>query len=76
MISLRRAALELCPAPNLHQSGTFNNLAYALCARFKQLGRLEDLEEAISIYRDALDLRVEPHPERPGCLSNLANTPI
>jgi tetratricopeptide (TPR) repeat protein len=33
---------------------------------------MADLEEAISLYREALELRPSPHPRRPDSLYNLA----
>jgi len=40
------------------------NLANALRSRFEQLGRMEDLENAISSHREALTLRPTGHPTR------------
>ena len=40
--------------------------------RYDQLGALGDLEEAIPLQRDALELRPPGHPNRPSSLINLA----
>ena len=49
-----------------------NNLGNALWTRFKQLGRIEDLEEAITCHRQALALRPHGHPNRSYFLNSLA----
>jgi tetratricopeptide (TPR) repeat protein len=55
------------------RSSSLNNLANAVSTRFEQLGRMEDLEEAITCHREALALRPHGHPYRSSSLSNLAN---
>src|ERR1700679_4235683 len=40
--------------------------------RFKQSGEWEDLDEAISLHRDALELQPAGHPNRSDSLNNLA----
>ncbi|KAF8884074.1 hypothetical protein CPB84DRAFT_1750507 [Gymnopilus junonius] len=47
-------------------------LALALHARFKQQGVLSDLEEVISILREALELRPYSHPDNSLSLTNLS----
>jgi tetratricopeptide (TPR) repeat protein len=49
-----------------------NNLALALGTRFNQLGRMEDLEEAVSWHSEALTLRPLGHPDHSISLNNLA----
>ena len=49
------------------------NLANALSIRFKQLGKVEDLEEAILSHRQALALCPPGHPNRSSLFMNLAN---
>ncbi len=50
-----------------------NNLATSLTTRFDQSGEQEDLDEAISLHRDALEeLRPAGHPTRSTSLNNLA----
>jgi hypothetical protein len=51
---------------------SLNNLANALQTRFEQLGRMDDLEDAITSYRKALTLRPPGHPARSSSLNNLA----
>ena len=53
-------------------STSLNNLANSLHTRFKQSGRTEDLEDAISFHRQALTLRPPGHPGRSTSLNNLA----
>ena len=43
-----------------------------LFTRFGQSGQREDLDEAISLHREALGLRAAPHPDRSRSLNNLA----
>ncbi len=48
-----------------------SNLGNALQARFERTGQLADLDEAITLFRDAVAATPVGHPERPGRLSNL-----
>src|SRR5258705_9009977 len=41
--------------------------------RFQQLGKINDLEEAITCHREVLALRPHGHPGRSMSLNNLAN---
>ena len=50
-----------------------NNLASALWTRFEQGGQNSDLDEAISLHRQALELFLPPHPNRSDSLNNLAS---
>jgi hypothetical protein len=54
------------------RSSSLNNLATAVSTRFEQLGRVDDLEEAIICHRQALALRPHGHPNHPTSLNNLA----
>ena len=71
-ISLHRDALEQRPPPHPDRSDSLNNLAALLRTRFEQSGQSKDLDEAISLHRDAITLRLA-HSERPMSLNNLAN---
>ncbi|KDR74898.1 hypothetical protein GALMADRAFT_566661 [Galerina marginata CBS 339.88] len=71
-ITAFRYGLEHTPHANLAMS--LNNLGWALQNRFKQQGAANDLDEAISMHREALLLRTAPHPDRSTSLNNLANT--
>jgi hypothetical protein len=70
-ITAFRHCLE--PAPNPDRSTSLNNLADALQTRFEQRGASNDLDEAISLHREALLVRPAPHPDRSTSLNNLAN---
>jgi tetratricopeptide (TPR) repeat protein len=70
-ITAFRNCLE--PAPHPDRSGSLNNLANALQTCFKRRGASNDLDEAISLHREALLLRPAPHPDRFMSLNNLAN---
>ena len=54
------------------RSTSLMNLANALSSRFQQLGRVEDLEDAISSHHEALSLPPPGHPSHPSSLDNLA----
>ncbi|KAG0695707.1 CHAT domain-containing protein [Suillus ampliporus] len=51
---------------------TLNNLALALTSRYDELDAKEDLNEAINLYREALQLEQPGHPCRHLTLSNLS----
>jgi tetratricopeptide (TPR) repeat protein len=51
-----------------------NNLGHSLFTRFTCLEELSDLEDAISILRDVVDLTPLGHPAKPGYLNNLGNS--
>ncbi|PPR04356.1 hypothetical protein CVT26_004224, partial [Gymnopilus dilepis] len=57
-------ALEFFPSPHPLRSGPLNNLATGVSTRFKQRGDPHDLDESITLDRQALDLRPSPHPDR------------
>jgi hypothetical protein len=45
-------------------SASLHNLVTAVSTCFHQLGKMEDLEEAITYHRQALVLRPPGHPDR------------
>ncbi|KAH8105727.1 TPR-like protein [Phellopilus nigrolimitatus] len=49
-------------------------LAAAAFTRFKQTSRMDDLEQCITLYRDALELHPPGHPSRSASLNKLAET--
>ena len=56
MVTYLREALSLRPPGHRDRSMFLYDLANAVHARYKQLGRMEDLEEAITLHREALSL--------------------
>ena len=50
-----------------------NDLPGALSTRFRQLGQREDLDEAVSLYQDALEMWPLPIPTQSNPLNKLAN---
>jgi len=70
IIAFRRG---LEPAPHPDCSTSLNDLANALQTRFEQRGASNDLDEAISLHREALLLRPASHPDHSMSLNNLAN---
>ncbi|KAF8429907.1 CHAT domain-containing protein [Boletus edulis BED1] len=67
-----REALNLCPEGHPNRSMSLNNLAVDLFTRYKQLGVMEDVNEAIVVTREALDLLANGHPDRSAPLNNFA----
>ncbi|KAF8130330.1 hypothetical protein EV363DRAFT_1432225 [Boletus edulis] len=87
VIVLDREALELHPEGHPSRSVSLNNIAVrlitrwsislnnltvCLSTRYKQLGVMEDLDEAIAHARQSLDLRPKGHPHRFMSLISLA----
>ncbi|KAI9573417.1 hypothetical protein HD554DRAFT_2167031 [Boletus coccyginus] len=54
---LNREALDLCPQGHPYQSTSLNNLAVRLSTRYNQLGGTGDLDGAIVLDREALDVQ-------------------
>ena len=48
-----------------------SNLGTALLARFERTGQLADLDQALTVSREAVDATPAGHPDRPRHLSNL-----
>jgi hypothetical protein len=67
-----REALAICPPGHPNRSSFLNNLANSIDTRYKQSGRMEDLEEMITYHREALTLCHPGHRNRPSSLNNLA----
>ncbi|KIM79025.1 hypothetical protein PILCRDRAFT_10686 [Piloderma croceum F 1598] len=55
------------------QSTISSNLGLCLTARFRHLGQIADLEESVTLHKEALGLRPPPHPLRAIPLNNLAD---
>jgi len=66
-ISLRKQVLDLKPS----DPGSLYNLASALLVRFEQGGDA-DLDQAVSLFRQAIKLQAPTHPHRSSSLSGLA----
>ncbi|KAJ7844825.1 hypothetical protein B0H13DRAFT_2286274 [Mycena leptocephala] len=69
----QQGALEIHAAPHSDQGVSLNNLANAIQRRFQQRGDPNDIDEAITLHREALEIRAAPHPHRGSSLNNLAN---
>ena len=73
-IVLDREALELCsPAGHPKRSVSLTQLAVDLASRYMHLWAMQDLDEAIVLVREALDLRPKGYPNRSTSLINLAH---
>ena len=59
------------PNPTQEQDEPVSN---SFITRFEHLGQLNDLEDAISRYREAVDLTPDGHPDKPSRLDNLGNS--
>ena len=73
-VVLDREALDLCPQGHPDRSTSAINLGNRLSTRYKHLGAMQDLDEAIVLAREALalDLRPQGYHYRPVSLMNLA----
>ena len=69
--TLQRFALRFWPK-RLGRSVLKDNRADIHYTRFKQLGTLSDLEEALALERNALELHPQGHPQRATSLGNIA----
>ena len=73
MIYYREALTLCCPIPgHRDHSSSLNDRANTVLTRYEQSGRIEDLEEVITFYREALTLRLPCHPDRSSSLNDLA----
>ena len=70
-ITLRRIALRFWPKRR-RQPAMMSKRADLLYTRFKQGGAISDLEEALALERNVLELRPQGHPDRARSLETLA----
>jgi hypothetical protein len=63
--------MRLAPVGHHERGLSLNNLANALINHFDQRGNHQDLDKAIMLHRDALDLTPVGHPDRCGSLNHL-----
>ena len=68
----RSHVTALFPHEHTSRSTSLDNFAVAVYARFHQLGRVENLEEAITCHRQALALFPHGYPNPSTSLNNLA----
>ncbi|KAF8132951.1 TPR-like protein [Boletus edulis] len=71
-IILGREAVKPCTEKDGDRWVALNKIASRLSTRYKQLGRVVDLDEAIVLDREALELRPNGHPDRSMPLNTLA----
>ncbi|KAI6024694.1 hypothetical protein BKA83DRAFT_4251007 [Pisolithus microcarpus] len=73
-VSRKREKLERCPPGHDGRYVALYNLACALYKRFKKERKIDDLNEATTLNRDALELRSieDEESDRSGSLQNLA----
>ncbi|KAG1759627.1 CHAT domain-containing protein [Suillus occidentalis] len=67
--------LDQCPASHPDHAAALTNLAWARLEGYIQ-NDLQDIDTTISLFRDALALRPQHHPDRPLSLYNLSQTLI
>ncbi|KAG1853101.1 hypothetical protein F4604DRAFT_1933373 [Suillus subluteus] len=65
-------ALALHPVGHTDRSSSLNNLANRLFSRFSHRGNDEDLDQAITLQREALALHPVGHTDQSSSLNNLA----
>ncbi|KAI5993006.1 hypothetical protein EDD15DRAFT_2441273 [Pisolithus albus] len=70
-MSHRRERLECCPPEHADYYFALSDLAFGLYDRFEKKRQIDDLNEAITCYRDALELR--PVEDENGDRSNSLN---
>ena len=68
----RQELVERHPLQDSGRAMTFFNFAYSLRNRVLEKFEIVDMDEAIALYRSALDLFPANHPYRPNSLSDLA----
>ena len=71
-VTLHRIALQ-CSPKRFGRSVATNSLADLLHTRFEEQGRISDLDEALALYREALELCLEGHRDRALFMDNIAN---
>ncbi|KAI6135999.1 hypothetical protein F5141DRAFT_4069 [Pisolithus sp. B1] len=71
-VSHKRAKLKRHPLGHDGRAVALTDLAKALHDRFQKVAVVADLEEAITLAREALELRPSGHPDRSISLNNLA----
>ncbi|KAF8132911.1 CHAT domain-containing protein [Boletus edulis] len=71
-IILEREAAKLCMQKHRDHWVALNKIASRLSTRYKQLGRVVDLNDTIALRREGLGLRLQGHPDRSTSLNNLA----
>jgi hypothetical protein len=65
--------LDQCPIGHPDHAAALANLAWARLRGYIQ-NHLQDIDTTISLFRDALALRPQRHPDRPLSLYNLIKT--
>ncbi|KAJ7249702.1 hypothetical protein C8J57DRAFT_1668673 [Mycena rebaudengoi] len=68
---LTEAEMHVSPHPD--QGSTCNNLANAIWTQFEQHENPKDIDEAIMLYREALEIHAALHPNWSSSVNNLAN---
>ncbi|KAI6012671.1 hypothetical protein F5J12DRAFT_912036 [Pisolithus orientalis] len=71
-VSRRRAKLDRCGPGEDGRDVALYDLAYALCDRYDKDSEIEDLNEAITLHREALELRPVKNDKRSLSLNELA----
>ena len=64
-------AVDLTPDGHPNKPRRLNFLGHCFFTRFQRLGRLNDLDDAISRQKEAVRLTLDGHPDKPGRLNNL-----
>ena len=70
---LDRKAMEICPPEHPLRSRASHQLAYHLHARYRCLGEIADLDEAIALTQEALQPCPPAHPDRCNLLNSVSS---
>lgn len=65
--------LELRPDGHPDRATSLKTISHYHHTRFMRLGTLSDLDEALSLARNALELLPQDHPNRAGSMSLISN---
>ncbi|KAF8431590.1 CHAT domain-containing protein [Boletus edulis BED1] len=71
-IILERETVKLCTQRHCDRWVALNKIAFRLSTRYKQVGRMVDLDDAIALRREGLELRPQGYPDRSVSLNSLA----
>ncbi|KAF8132857.1 hypothetical protein EV363DRAFT_1397775 [Boletus edulis] len=63
-IILEREAVKVCTQRHHDRWVALNKIAFRLSTRYNERGRMVDLDDAIALRREALELRPQGHPDR------------
>ena len=72
-VTLYSEGIAELPQGSENYAAVLNNITSVLSTRFEQAGQQSDLDEAVSLHRQALELQLPSHPDQYDSLNNLSN---